>query len=390
MKSLTVSRKACLLSLAAILSLPGCSLLPDQSEKEVVAPLVDLPADALSLDKQWSRSVGSQGDEALSLMLNPVIDGGTIYAASAEGDVLAISRGDGDVRWRTDLDVPVTSAVGAGAGLVVVSTLDGGIHALDAANGEPRWRAQASSEVLAAAASDGDVVVVQSVDSRVQAFEASTGKSRWTYSASQAILSLRGNAGPVIRDGMVYVAFDTGKVAALDARTGLMRWEQRFVIPDGRSELERVIDVQGDPLVVDGTVYVGSYQGAVIAVDLERGQPRWEQKASVMRILASGDGSVFLVEGNDAVRALRMVDGREAWKSESFGGRRLSGPAVIGDYLAVADKEGYIHLLSQSDGRYAGRYHVGGDGVRGNLASDGSTLYVLTNSGTLHALAVSQ
>jgi outer membrane protein assembly factor BamB len=386
MQASLVWRSALLVMLAS--GLLACSSLSDDEDKDIVAPLVELPEGAIKLDDAWSRGLGDQGDEALSLAITPAIDGGTIYAANADGRVLAISRADGDVRWKTHLDAPIISAVGAGSGLVIVSSNAGVIHALDAVSGEQKWTAQASSEVLAAAVTDGDVVIVQAVNSQVQAFDAATGKLRWSYSASQAVLSLRGNSAPVIRDGFVYLAFDTGKIAALDAKSGVMRWEQRFVIPEGRSELERVIDVQGDPLVTDSDVVVGCYQGAVISVERERGQPQWGEKASVLRSMAEGDGSVFIVEGGDVLRAMRMSTGREAWKSDVFAGRHLSAPAVIGEYVAVADKEGYIHLLSQSDGRYAGRYKVGGDGVRNNLLSDGSTLYVLTNSGKLYALGI--
>jgi outer membrane protein assembly factor BamB len=369
-------------------SVVACTLWEDEDEKNVVAPLKELSGQSVTLESSWSRRVGSQGDESQALEMTPAIEGGTIYAANAKGSVMAISRADGDLRWSVDLDVMLVGAVGAGSDLVLVSSANGGVEALDAATGELRWHAQASSEVLAAAATDGDVVVVQSVDARVQAFDAANGQPRWSYSASQAVLTLRGNSSPVIRDGLVYVAFDNGKIAALDARTGLLQWEQRFIVPDGRTELERIIDVQADPLLTSTDLLVASYQGAIISVAQGRGQPQWQQKASVIRSMASVDGSVFMVEGNDSVRALSVASGRELWVAEGFSGRRLSAPAVIGNYVAVADKEGYVHLLNQTDGTYAGRYSVGGDGVRANLLSDGDTLYVLTNSGKLYALAI--
>jgi outer membrane protein assembly factor BamB len=366
----------------------SCSLLGDDDNKDVIAPLIDIPEQAVRLDSRWSRSVGSQGDDSESLALTPALDGGSIYAANAKGRVMAIARADGDVRWKTDLDIGLIGAVGAGSDMVFAASVDGGLHAIDAANGQFRWRAQASSEILASAATDGNTVVVQSIDSRVHAFDLATGKPRWSYSASQAVLGLRGNSAPVIRDGVVYVAFDNGKLAALNAATGLLQWEQRFVVPDGRSELERVIDVQADPLVTADEVVVGSFQGAITSVALDRGRMQWQEKASVVRSMASNDGSIFLVEGNDAVRSLRFSGGREVWKTEGFSGRHLSAPAVIGDYVAVADIEGYVHLLGQTDGAYVGRYKVGGDGVRVNLLSDGNTLYVLTSSGKLYALAI--
>lgn len=367
----------------------GCSFFSDDDKpEEIVAPLAELESQQVTLDRVWSRGVGDLGDEALSLLLTPAIAGDEIYTVSAEGRVMSLAKNTGDVNWVEKLDKPVTSAVGAGSGLVVVADREGGLYALNSADGALRWRAQASSEVLAAPAINDDVVVVQAVDSRVQAFDAKTGDPRWVYSASQAVLSLRGNAAPVLYDGIVFVAFDNGKAAALDAHTGLLQWEQRFIVPDGRSELERVIDVQADPVIVGSEVFIGTYQGVVVGLDRDRGQPHWEEKASVAHSMAESGGSLFFVESTDLVRSLRLGSGREAWKSELFTGRKLSCPAPIGDYIAVADKEGYVHLLNQSDGTYSGRYSVGGNGVRTNLLSDGERLFVLANNGKLVALRI--
>ena len=371
-----------------VTALTACSLLNDTKKEDVVAPLKELPSGAISLTKQWSRSVGSQGDDALLLALTPAVNGGTIYAANADGGVLAISRASGDVRWKVNVDTSLVGAVGAGADLVFVSPANGGVIALDAARGTERWRAQTSSQVLAAVATDGDVVVAQSTDARVQAFDANTGRARWSYKASQAVLTLRGNSSPVIQSGSVFVAFDNGKIAVLNASTGLMQWERRFIVPDGRTELERIIDVQADPVLTSTDVIVASYQGAIVDIAQESGQIKWEQKASVVHSMATADDVIFLVEGKDTVRALSMTTGNEIWKADGLDNRGLSSPAVLGAYLAVADKRGYIHLLKRADGSYVGRYNIGGNGVRADLQSDGDTLYALTASGKLYALSI--
>lgn len=371
-----------------VTALTACSLLNDTKKEDVVAPLKELPSGAISLTKQWSRSVGSQGDDALLLALTPAVNGGTIYAANADGGVLAISRASGDVRWKVNVDTSLVGAVGAGVDLVFVSPANGGVIALDAASGTERWRAQTSSQVLAAVATDGDVVVAQSTDARVQAFDANTGRARWSYKASQAVLTLRGNSSPVIQSGSVFVAFDNGKIAVLNASTGLMQWERRFIVPDGRTELERIIDVQADPVLTSTDVIVASYQGAIVDIAQESGQIKWEQKASVVHSMATADDVIFLVEGKDTVRALSMTTGNEIWKADGLDNRGLSSPAVLGAYLAVADKRGYIHLLKRADGSYVGRYNIGGNGVRADLQSDGDTLYALTASGKLYALSI--
>ena len=382
-------RTTAVVSLA--LWMTACSLFDDSNKKdETVAPLKELSGGSVSLAKQWSRSVGSQGDEALLLSLTPAVSGGTIYAANANGGVLAMSRASGEVRWKVDLDAALVGAVGAGADMVFVSPASGGVIALDAASGEVRWRAQTSSQVLAAAATDGDVVVAQSTDAQVKAFDAASGRVRWSYKSSQAVLTLRGTSSPVIQSGSVFVAFDNGKIAVLNASTGLMQWERRFIVPNGRSELERIIDVQANPVLTSTDVIVASYQGVIVDIAQESGQIKWEQKASVVHSMATADDVIYIVEGGDVVRALSMTTGNEIWKVEGFDNRGLSSPAIIGDYLAVADKRGYIHLLKRAGGTYAGRYNIGGDGVRANLQSDGDTLYALTVSGKLYALGLKQ
>lgn len=371
-----------------IVMIGGCSFFSDDKNEEVVAPLVDLATNSVHLKEVWSRNVGGLGDDDQVLSLTPAIDGDVIYTVSASGRVMSLDKYTGSVKWSVKLDKAITSAVGASDGFVAVADREGGIYTLNSLSGDLLWRAQASSEVLAAPAINEDVVIVQAVDSRVQAFDAKTGVPRWVYSASQSVLSLRGNAAPVIQGGSVYVAFDNGKAASIDAQTGLLRWEQRFIIPDGRSELERVIDVQADPLLVGGDVLIGAYQGSVVSLDSGRGQPRWEQKASVAKSMAQSEGTLFFVESTDVIKALRIEGGREAWKSEIYSGRKLSAPAIVGDYVAVADKEGYIHLLTQADGVYSGRYSVGGNGVRVNLLSNGALLFVLANNGKLEALQI--
>jgi len=367
----------------------GCSFFSDEDgseKKEIVAPLVKIEAPTASLDVVWSVGIGDMGSDSLSLSLTPAMVDDKIYAVNAVGKLRSIDRATGSVNWVATLDKQITSAVGAGSGLVIVVDEAGGVNALSSSDGIALWRAQASSEVLAAPATNGDVVVVQSIDSRVQAFDVKSGKPRWIYSASQSVLTLRGNSAPVIVDNVVYVAFDNGKAAAIDANTGLLQWERRFLIPDGRSEIERVIDVQANPLVIDTEVFVGAYQGSVVCLDRSTGQPKWQEKSSVAQSMTSSDGNLNIVESGDTVKALRVSNGREAWNSAIFSGRKLSSPATIGSFVAIADMEGYIHLLSQSDGIYSGRFSVGGNGVRADILSDGIYLYVLNNSGKLSAL----
>lgn len=373
-------------AVAAVVSAAGCSSInSSKDEKTTVSPLPAIEKSALGLNKKWSRGIGEQGKHVVSTQLLPSIEAGRVYAANADGRVIAMAADSGSVLWKSKLDVPVTSSVGAAGSAVAVATRDGKVHLLSSEDGEVRWSAQASSEVLSAPAVSTDVVVVQTIDSRLQAFDAATGNLRWRYSAASAPLTLRGNAAPVLVDGMVYSAFDNGKLAALDARTGLQMWEQRFAISDGRNEIERVIDAQATPVVASDVVIAAAVNQQIVGFERSSGQPEWDYKASIGKNMAQAAGSVFAVDADDSVVSLRESTGREVWKNSDLTGRGLSAPAAIGDYVAVADKEGYIHLLSADTGTYSGRSKIGDAGRPARLQAVDNTLYALTNGGKLYA-----
>lgn len=376
-----------LLIVWALAATTACSGTQNDQEATPVAALPALEG-GVSLSKLWSHSVGAQGKHVASGQLLPAVDGDRLYAANADGRVVALDTGSGKVLWKAKLDNPVASSVAAQGNAVALATRDGRVHLLNSQSGELVWSAQASSEVLAAPAISYDVVVVQPIDSRLQAFDAADGNPRWRYSGTAAPLTLRGNAAPVLADGMVYSVFDNGKLAALDARTGLQIWEQRFALADGRNEIERLIDAQATPLVSADVVVAAAYNQAIVGFERGTGRPQWDSKASVGRDMAQAEGSVFAVDVDDHVLALREATGREVWKSTALAGRGLSAPAVLGDYVAVADREGYIHLLSVDDGQYSGRYRISSGNSSVRLQAAGGRLYALTAAGKLYSLTL--
>lgn len=368
------------LGLAAALMV-GCS---SSGKKEL--PPADLEKfDAeVQLDRVWKRNIGvGQGD--LYNNLTPALDGLTLYAADAEGRVVALNREDGDEKWEVKLKAPLSGAVGAGGGLVIVGTLDGQVIALDENDGSEKWRAQASSEVLAPPQTNGDVVVVQTQDDKLVALDISSGERRWIYESSLPVLTVRGHSTPIVGVRQVFAGMASGKVVALAADTGIPLWEQRVAQPKGRSELERMVDIDGQLLLVDQRLYVVSYQGSVAALDAQTGQPLWEHPASSYVGPGAGFGSVYFSETSGTVQALDAGSARELWSNESLARRQLTAPVAFSNYVAVGDFEGYLHLLAQTDGRMAGRVKVDGDGLRASPLVIGDLLFVYGNSGDLAA-----
>jgi outer membrane protein assembly factor BamB len=375
-------KNAALLALAVMVV--GCS---SNSKKELPpAELQDFTTE-VELQSEWNRSVGSGQGDTYSL-LAPAVDGDHIYAAGADGVVMAMDRFSGDVLWKQDIERPISGAIGVGAGLVVVGTLKGEVIALDQSTGEQKWIALVPSEVLSAPAVNSDVVVVQTQDDRVIAFDAASGNQRWLYENQPAVLTLRGTSAPVLTSRLAIAGFSTGKVVAIDLARGIPVWEQRVAVPQGRSELDRIVDIDGNLIATDDTLYVVSYQGRVAGLDINSGRVLWQREASSYAGLAQGLGSVYvsLVSGT-----LEAVDERSAsalWSNDALARRQLSAPEVFSSYLAFGDFEGYLHLVSQVDGHFVGRKHIDSDGVRARPLVVGDWMYVFGNSGELVALTI--
>jgi len=343
----------------------------------------------VQLAHKWSNGIGNQGKPELYIRLTPAIAGDVIYAATAKGHVVALSRESGKTLWSTSTHESLVSAVGSGEGLVLVGTVNGMLLALHSENGKEAWHYRLSSEMLAAAQAADHVVVAQTIDGHVVALDSSNGTLRWQYQASVSALSLRTSAAPVLENGVAYLAFSSGKIMAIDSSNGLQLWEQQVTLPEGRNELERMVDFDGRPLVIGSDLYFAGYQGHAVMMDKGKGDVTWSEKISTMGQIAYGNGNLYITQSDDTVVALKMANGRRLWENNLLSHRQVSAPAVIGNYVAVADFDGYIHLLNQDDGQLAGRYSLWfSDGVRNPLQSDGDTLYVLANSGRLTALSL--
>ena len=377
-------KHAALLALALLAA--GCS---SNSKKELPpAELTDFKEEVV-LQKVWNRSIGDGQGETYN-MLVPAVENDRIYAADVTGEVVAMDRMNGDVLWKKDLDQPVSGAVGVGYGLVMLGTLRGEVIALDASTGEEKWTAKVSSEVLAPPATNGDIVVVQTQDDKVIGLDASTGTQRWLYDSTPAVLTLRGTGAPLVTNRLAIAGLSTGKVVALDTQNGVPAWEARVAIPQGRSELDRVVDIDGGLLLSGGTLYVASYQGRMAGIDLESGRVLWQRDASSYAGVAQGFGSVYTSLASGTVEGVDERSTTALWSNDALARRQLSAPEVFSSYVAVGDMEGYLHLLSQVDGRFVGRTRVDSDGLRARPLVVGDMLYVFGNSGKLEALTIKQ
>ncbi len=372
---------------SGILAAEGTAL-DDSRERKIKNEPKELESiePTLRFKKIWRVSIGSS-DDAYQPTLQPAIGEGVVYAASNKGRVSAWPVEKGDRLWRTDLGIPLSGGVGLGAGLVAVGSTKGELVALDVETGEERWRLTLSSEILSAPAAQGDLLVAQTQDGKIYGLSVSTGEEIWRYSVEVPVLSLRGTAGPVVTPRMVITGFANGKLVALNTATGTLIWEAKLATGEGKSELDRMVDVNS-PILGDEVVYATSYQGRAGAFSRGTGRELWAQKNSSFHPPSFGSGRLFVVDTLDQVLRLRSSGGRAEWTNTDLLRRRLTSPLAISDYVLVADGEGYLHALSQADGSIVGRIKVDGDGVGVAMVSDGETIFVQDKSNDLTAYQI--
>jgi outer membrane protein assembly factor BamB len=379
-------------SLAGMLA--GCSVMDwfksdsDKEEDAALAPaeLVEFTPE-VEIDKVWSTSVGD-GQGSLYNRLQLALYGDAIYAASADGTVVALDAATGDRRWKVDVDTEISGGVGAGGDLVLVGNTRGRVIALESATGRELWRARVTSEVLAPPAADWDVVVVQTLDGKLTGLDAATGARRWTHDSSMPLLTLRGTAPPVLQEGVVYAALASGRLVAVKADTGALLWEGRIATPQGQSEIERAVDIEGRPLLIGSNVFAVSYQGKLGGLAAANGRPVWLRDASSYTGISEGFGNIYVSETSGTVSAYEVAGGALRWQNDQLARRQLSAPAAIGSYVAAGDFEGYVHVLSQIDGHLVGRVRADSAGVRADMVAGKELLYVYGNDGELKAYRI--
>lgn len=380
----------------------GCSWFSKKTGNEPME-LVDFE-ESVDIDKVWKRGVGEGQNQGFS-RLTPALDGEAIYAVDYEGLLVAINSKSGEKLWKKKINQPqlglwgwlksffvakdpnyqIVGGIAAENGLLLVATYAGEVMALSKDDGAEIWRTRVPGEIVSAPRTNGTVVAAQTVNGKLFVFDAKTGSQLWFYDNPPPVLTLRGTPSPIVMDAAIYAGFSNGRMMAFNPNNGLILWEQRIALPKGRSELERMVDIHSDPLVRDGVIYVGTYQGRISALARGTGNPMWGQDGSTSESLALSDDKLFVSHSDGKLVAYSRTNGEVVWTNEQLLRRGLNGPQVFGEYLAVVDFKGYMHVLKQSDGEFVALTRVDRKGARAPMLTDGETLYVYTNRGKLIA-----
>jgi len=380
-----------LLAFVLVISVSGCSTIKgwfdsDEEDPRQPAELQDIN-ETVKIRKKWSMSVGD-GQGGGYYRLQPVLSNGRLYAASAKGHVVAVDSGSGKTLWRKKLKQSISGGVGVYENSLFLGTNDGAVLHLDARDGSLLWSRLLTGEVLSAPQSNGRIVAVQSYDGKLHGLDYNQGDILWTYDSNMPVLTLRGTGTPIMNGALVLAGFANGRVGAFDTQTGALSWEARVAISQGRSEIERIVDIDGSMELAGTTLYAASYQGNLVAIDINSGRKIWQEEASSWSGVSQGFGNAYIAEEDGTVRAFLRSGQGLRWQQDELAWRKLSRPTPVSSYVAVGDLEGYVHLLSQVDGSLVGRVKVDGDGIRGDMVADGNRLYVFGNGGKLVAFEV--
>lgn len=371
---------------AASLALAACSS-GRVSKRENVQPPAELTdfESSVRVERVWSRAVG-KGEERMGLRQRPVAGDGRLYFANVEGEVVALDAGTGRELWKVEFDgLRFAGAPGFGEGTLVLPTLDGTVLALNPDSGSERWRATVSSEVVAAPAVGRGLAVVRVNDGRMYGFSITDGSRRWVYDRGIPSLTLRGNSPPLIVETALFAGYDDGSVVALRLDAGTPVWEQPVAVGEGRTDLDRMVDVDGEVLFRDGQLFAGAYRGQVVAFDALNGRPIWNREMSVHGGLGQAGELIVVADDRGNVWALDQRSGSATWKQDALGFRWLTTPVLHAGYVAVADVEGYVHWLSLEDGRFVARERQSKKSIRGTPLLVDDLLIVTSIEGELSA-----
>lgn len=382
-----------LTSLLLVLAVSGCTTLAkwgfiEKSNLTPPAPLVNFKPE-LSVQRVWSVNAG-YGTKKQNLKLLIADYNNTLITADVYGNVYAFDQTTGKPIWRERLGAEIMSGPSAGNGMVVVTNVKARAIALNAENGKPMWSQPIPNIALAAPAITGNQVIIKTIDGNMISLDTASGAQNWQFHHDEPTLILRGSSTPQVSSGKIVAGFADGQLVALDQSSGNMVWEVPVATPSGSTQIEQMVDIDADPYIDNGVVFVASYQGNLAAIALANGKPLWTHPISAYAGLIAGPNQVFVVDANSHVFAFSRSGGSINWEQTGLDSRNLTAPVAMDtdNAIVVGDGLGYVHWLAKSDGHFLARAYTDKTGIMSPPVVIGNTVYVITKSGMLSAYRV--
>lgn len=381
----------CFFSAAVLLLLSGCGakeymhtmISGGEDNSDPPTPLVELETTA-EIVELWSKNTG-KGASKHFLKLTPAHIQGKVFVADIRGNLEAIDATSGNTLWKNDADLTISGGPGASEKLILVGSDDGDVLAYTSETGELLWQTKVSSEVLSAPQEAYDIVVVRTIDGKIFGLNASDGSHLWIYDRTVPALTLRGTSNPVITGDIVIAGFDGGRLAAIELYTGKLIWETSISLASGRSQLERMVDIDSEPVIIGNDIYVATFQGRLASVELESGRITWTRDISSYAGLTSDGKNIYITDDQSHVWALDRASGNSVWKQENLFARMVTAPATIGDLVVVGDLEGYLHWMDKSSGQFVARTRVSNSPIIAPPIAIEDIVYVYSSDGILAA-----
>ncbi len=345
---------------------------------------------ALHVQRLWGASVDDKKAAHLRLGLGIAIADGRLYAAGHKGEVTAFDARTGKVLWRKNLKALLSGGTAASGDLVLIGSSNGYLFALGAADGQVRWNARLNGEVLSPAAISEKLIAVRTGDGKLRALSPADGHELWQQDQQPPRLSLRGTATPVISGDSVLCGFDNGKVMAMNASDGSVQWEVTVTPPHGRTELQRLSDIDSAVIVSGQDVYAVGFQGKVAMLALDTGQVWWSHEASSARGMSIDADTLYVSTSDGEVLALRARTGAELWRQNALLYRRLSAAAAMEEAVVLADFEGYVHWLDKSSGAIIARVRGGKTRVSNAPVIFGDMVAIIDDRGQINVYRVTR
>lgn len=346
-------------------------------------PLVEIETLA-EIIKLWEKDTG-KGSTKQYLKLTPSHIQGKVFVADIRGNIAAIDATTGSTLWENDADMNITGGPGSSETLTMIGSDNGDVLAYASESGELLWQAKVSSEVLAAPQEAYGVVVTRTIDGRVFGLDANDGSRLWVYDRVVPALTLRGTSNPVITGDIVIAGFDGGRISAIELHTGKLIWETSVSLASGRSELERMVDIDSEPVIIGSDIYVATFQGRLASVTLEDGRISWTRDISSYAGLTADENNIYITDDQSNIWALERASGNSVWKQENLFARRATAPATVGELVVVGDLEGYLHWMNKGNGEFVARTHFSKNPILAPPVAVEDIVYAFGGDGTLGA-----
>ncbi len=369
------------------LSLTACNTgLFDKDNTPAPSALVNFTP-TVKVHANWYTRTGS-GSAKDFLKLVPGSNGQTIYTTNHNGTVSANNKTNGKSIWETQTQLSITAGVGVGDNIVVVGGREGDVAALSQTTGKIVWRAKTSTEILAAPAINQGITLVKAIDGKITAYASQDGHLLWAYQQLEPNLILRGSSTPQINKHTAVIGFANGNLIKLDLQDGSLLWQKAMAIPEGSFTIQRMIDIDANPLLDGNRIYAATYQGRISALDLSSGQELWTHEISSYTGIAADNKQLYITDAKSHVWAFDTNSGNVDWRQPQLEARSLTAPVVMDNAIVVGDGEGYLHWLSKQDGHVIARTRVNRSGIVATPIVENNILYVLTKDGHLAAYSL--